>query len=300
MIITISMELDIIISISVMLQLAIGLPSNLVSLIIWTKGKKSKSLSCSMYFRLVTLSDALSLLIIFYLTWLWRGDPVSFQLMFFFKYFLPSLSTWLMVCISFERYLSLICPFSFRPAGARIRALIAFVCLVMILTGINSYVFFMNDYDLLKYTLILHEIATLWTLCIIPFVLINLTNILILIKLYQMKQQRLGRNRQSNHATSFTKMAIISCVLQSISIAPLMILMLLRYYYSDVAVYQETEFILSAIVYCTIYLNNCFNFFIYYCNSSNFRSDFKEMCCCCCRRNTIHQLNATTIASTRI
>ncbi|KAL4225612.1 hypothetical protein ACF0H5_016299 [Mactra antiquata] len=300
MIIAISMDIHLISSIFVTLQLAIALPSNLISFIIWTKGKKSKSLACSMYFRLITLTDALSVLNNFCSMWLisYETHQVFSTFMSFFRFFLPSLSTWMMLCISIERYLSLICPFSFRPAGARIRAIIAFVCLILILTGINSYVFIPNVVDS-NYVIILAEIASLWSLCIIPFVLINLTNILITIKLCMMKQQRLGQSRQPDHATSFTKIAITSCVLQSISVTPMMMYFLVLRGYVDWLDWKHLD-LLASIVFSTLFLNNCFNFFIYYFNSSNFRSDFKEMCCCCCRRNTIHQSNATTIRSTSV
>ncbi|KAL4227520.1 Coagulation factor II (thrombin) receptor-like 1 [Mactra antiquata] len=270
----------------VILLLAIGLPSNVISFIVWTKGKESKSLGCSMYFRLLTLSDAFSLLVCF--TWVNFQYYVPHNLLFFFIFFSPSLSTWLILCMSIERYMSLIYPFSFRPAGARIRALICFVSLILILTGINSHVFI---YDRIYFS-IWYEIASLWTLCIIPFVLINLTNILILIKLCKMRQQRLGQSRRPNPVTSFTKIAITSCVLQTISIVPLTIMLLAIFDYLDKDILSMSG--IDTIISSTLYLNNCFNVFIYYINSSIFRSDFKNIFCCCCRRNTIHQSNATT------
>lgn len=278
------------------LQIIIGVTGNVISSIVWIKGKDSSDIACSTYFKLLAFADIFTLIncgLLYVMQNIVGLETVDHYLSLcvgytFLRYFTPSLSTWLVVCISFERFLSLSFPFTFTTKGARTRAKFFFIVLILTLTAINSYAFglqidYVSDFEQycilpsrLFYT-IMYQVATIWTLCVIPFCLIVTCNVLILIQLCMMR--RTIKNQRQDRVVMFTKICIASGLLQIVSIAPTMFAFLIEFQYFVHKGLPDT-IAMSYISRNTLYLNNCFNCLVYCFSSKTFRSDLRELLCC--------------------
>lgn len=111
-----------------------GIVGNIVSLVIWNRGKQSKKYVCATYFKLVAFSD-ICVLVVPGTYELFRLYPVSYSItkysdfvckgVTFGRLFFPQISTWLLVVLTVERLLSIVFSLKYHLGNARRRAYIA-------------------------------------------------------------------------------------------------------------------------------------------------------------------------------
>ena len=127
-----------------------GFLGNIISLLVWTKGRQTSNLGCSTFFILLSCCDCLCM--IYNIVFAFRFLPVNLDiypglgglgnlaciLITTLGTLLPQLSTWIIVCICLEGMLSIRFPLQIKTEGCRKRVKIAFVLLLLILTGFVS------------------------------------------------------------------------------------------------------------------------------------------------------------------
>lgn len=278
------------------LLIVVGLIGNLFSILVWTKGRQCSTIPFSTYFILLAFSDVVTLINsdLLYLIQDFMGVEIILRnielciFYYFFMYSAPSLSIWLVVCITIERVLTLSFPFTFPPSDARNRAKIAFIIIVLLLVGINSHAFVleMKHYGYesfcfpryFQFYKVMHEISVFWTLCAVPFLIVIACNILILLKFYTRRRNSLTNHTRDRVAT-FTSLCIASGMLQTLSIFPTILEYLVNLQYLDNKTFPDWKTMLY-ISRNTLYLNNCCNCLVYCFSSFMFRSDLKIILRC--------------------
>lgn len=124
-----------------------GIFGNIVSLVIWSKGRQSREYVCATYFKLVAVSD-ICVLAVAGTYELFRLYPVSYNVaeysdfvckgVTFGRLFFPQISTWLLVVLTVERLLSITFPLRYHLGNARRRAYIAASTIVALALTLTS------------------------------------------------------------------------------------------------------------------------------------------------------------------
>lgn len=275
---------------TIMFQCVIGLIGNSASLAVWIAGEKSSALASSNYFKFLSATDVFSL--VYRLIAAMGQPPVNASFMetegmfivdCFLFFFVPQLSTWVVVCLTVERTLSLCFPLKFHTKGAGRRAKISFVSILVFLTCINSVraVRCLADSELLHdiYTEVM-KLSAIYLLCILPVVIITTCNIIVICRLCMQKQIGASDSRRQI-VTKFTRLSIGAGILQCVSILPILVYNIHLYYRIPMTqLNREGIHTFQYICDIVLYLNNTFNFVVYSFSSRDFRIDFKEMFCC--------------------
>ena len=305
-------------SIASVIILAVGIISgtagNVTSLIIWSCGRKCSKAACSTYFKLLAIADLFVLLVpaLKFLLDLCK-IPLSHVHVVFCKFygfselFGSQISAWLVVCLTFERMLSLCFPFKFRTKCARRRAYISAVIIVIFATGLNSIelenrIMFQYKYNqtnsnnitetrnktvcvtsVTNYYKIMNTVSFIWFLSILPFAMVTSCNCIIVAKIVLMRKMTNFSSsiKRHNNAASFTKLCFVIGILYCISTLPLTIHSLNLYRIIKIVEFNTIPYYAFRMLsYTCFYINNSVNFFLFCVTGSDFRNDLKNLLTC--------------------
>jgi hypothetical protein len=302
-------------------EIVIGFFGNVLSLIVWNRGKECCKMACSTYFKILASSDILTLisfLIGIVIPHFFDISETSYcgiigRISAGLIPFAPQLSAWVIVSIALERMLSICFPFRFRKEGFRRRAWIACIVIIVVLLGLNYKTYICSSFvtdNVFGISLCIcidessgagiQKVSIVWFLCILPLVFMISCNIVILAKLFMIRKsrQRLNSsNRQSRQGT-FNKLCISASLLHCVSVLPLTFM---AYFYFELFTSDKTDNLyaiynvfnniaalfpnnivaLFSMSIALFILNNSLNFLIYCFSGRNFRSDLKEMVFTC-------------------
>lgn len=281
----------------------LGIIGNAISLMIWTKGKKSSKTACATYFKIIAAMDLFNLLTNgpYKLLQHYSIDVEKYN-NFFCKFYVFNepfgflVPAWMLIVLSFERMLSICFPLKFLLKGARNRARITFVILTLLIAAAVSRDLYVReikyktqqnktiqwcDYgaDAIHVYTYVRKIGIAWCFCILPFILINICNVSILVKMIWRRATQ--TDRQHARVSVFTKFCIAVGLLHCISTVPTAI------FNADVLemtsnLDMENMHILSELASLCAFLNSSIDFILYFCIGGAFRTDLHELKCKCC------------------
>ncbi|XP_053406955.1 uncharacterized protein LOC123546023 [Mercenaria mercenaria] len=244
----------------ILIESCIGVIGNILSLIIWNIGKRSSKMACSTYFKILAVSDILTiisgivtLILPHFLDIMETNYCAVFGIVENILLPLaPQLSAWIIVSISIDRMLSLCFPFRFQRQGSKRRAWVAFFAITILLVGLNSNMFLCSNFvtddemGIVLCTCVgsstgeLEEVSLVWFLCILPFTAVAFCNIVIVVRLCLMRRssaQQSSSNRQ-NRLRQFTKLCLGAAILHCVSVMPLSMTM---YYFENMFSFDNDE-----------------------------------------------------------
>lgn len=289
--------------------ICIGVPANIISYIIWSRGTKCRSTACSVYFKLLAISDLLVLLIpapidvinkanvgahflpnnVLRLEYLY--DFVCKCYNFSFNFF-PQVSAWITTSLTIERTISICFPLKLYRTNASKRAYIVMSVIVLAGTALNVPELIYRSiavydipyqyqgingtftYQVCKITSTL-TITTYISFIIftssLPFITLTVCNIIILVKLCTSLSARSETRQRS--IRNMTKITVCVSIVQCVSNIPRAIYEHFNMINVDGVGYNYIEF-----AFICFYLNNGVNWIMYCLIGHDFREDLKDMC----------------------
>ena len=261
------MELNFLIKIlnfSYCLIIIIGLAGNTISFIIFSCKKFQRTIF-STYFRFLSVFDSIYFIfiiikmLIYVEVNLYDLSSFSCKIIFYLNTIATSLSIWTMVIISFDRMFSIVCPNRFQFRKRSKFQFVAIAGIIIYNSVYNCHVLFLT-YHTMSYknqtrTILTNQTAELKceidkiqtyfelaNATIVPFLLMMITTIIMLIKLFRSRRRRsqqLNTNHQSSPSTKRkdVKFAIITISLNLIFLTfnlPLIVSSLLLNYLNDI------------------------------------------------------------------
>ncbi|KAK2150062.1 hypothetical protein LSH36_425g00023 [Paralvinella palmiformis] len=214
----------------------------------------------------------------------------------FLTYFLPQLSAWSLVLLTFERFVSVKWPMKAKQILNRSRMITAWTIMILTLTIINSHFFItqsleqidIKDYEDNTETLVLcssvkaiYFVNVIWPwldlvmLSIIPTMSILTFNITLSLEIIQAHRRRVSQMRvkETDESLSITAMLIGISVLFLVTTIPVSVYFIWIQYNSDDTYKQLfttlTAYSITNIIY---YLNSSVNFLVYCISGSKFRN----------------------------
>jgi hypothetical protein len=219
---------------------------------------------------------------------------------YFCEDFGPQLSPWIIVTLTIERTKSILFPLKFKDKPSKCRTLILFGCIVVILASLNSiWVFserdncgFIYTRESLNRNLKIQATLNTWILCILPFILIMVCNILVGIQIMRMRKMETatGSRRRNGVLATFTALTIVTGLLHCVSAIPKMFFSIV--WYNQLVLgkgYDPLEFdymFWGDFANTTQYLNNSLNFYVYCLAGREFRKDLKVVLTPCYRNSS--------------
>lgn len=279
----------------------IGLPGNALSIALVTR-RSFRSSNMKPFIVALALADS-SLLIFglgrYYLqkvfdfeirvtaSWVCKGHT-------FLVYWLVHVSSWLVVGMTWQRTLVVLCPFNLilRQHMRRKFAFVYVVVAPLILAGLNSYFFWTHDIintpgrlrcaSLQSYMFLDHTLRwmDMSVACLMPFLLITVGNILIIRSVLGARSKR---KRFIEAAHESRRPYGMTAVLLIISLSFLVTTLPLSIYFAFFQVFapnpQATGLIriLGTVFTFLSYVNNCINFYLYIISGKRFRKELKAM-----------------------
>jgi hypothetical protein len=192
--------------------------------------------------------------------------------------------------------LSICFPFKFQLDGARKRAHVAFAVLSLALLGtvardlyrrkIQYYVKSGNmtdqhcyyDKEIADDYKLIRKLGIAGFFCVFPFILINICNLAILVKLcWQHSRSKKKNNQQQDKVSIFTKFCVAIGLLHCISTLPTAVFNA-DVIQLDLNLEHSEKIVLRDVAALCAFLSNSLDFVIYFSIPGAFQTDFKELC----------------------
>jgi hypothetical protein len=290
-----------------------GVVGNTLSFLIWSTGRRCKTMSCGNYFKLIALADIYNLLV--------SGIPMLLeispaQIIIYDHYnflckFIPfsghfgvQLSSWTTVCVTIERTLSICNPLQYHNKNPKRRAysLFAFISVICFILDIFPLLFYeiqelpASDFNtslnknftetVCVVTVERSLVYIIWNMYIsfgcfvvvLPPVIIFISNSFTLLRIrQQMHSKHKQSPKQSKHSTSytFTVLIITIGIINCISTMPI------GYLYVQVDYFNtESSPVFFRVAGFLFYLNSATNVILYCLIGTPFRQDLKQLLTC--------------------
>ncbi|KAL4235770.1 hypothetical protein ACF0H5_004162 [Mactra antiquata] len=287
-----------------------GLVGNCLSMLTWSRGCH-RDTSTAVILTALAVADTVVLLLPaleFWLAtvmgmWIRLENIVTCKLFGFSSYFGPSLSSWIIVLVTAERFVSIWFPVKVRFVCTRLKVKIIILFMCIIIAGIYSpFLVFMKLFDTTDYTMMetngtnqtfrkcdtlengtFHQIyfpIWMWMdLCIlfmIPFVIIVLGNSLVLYKILKSRQILIREGRYLSYRTRIAN----SFTIRAIAISITFLVCLLPVTTHEVYLIHTGDrlpMVAYSLIHILLYANSAFNFILYCAIGSGFRKDLKKV-----------------------
>ena len=296
--------------------ISVGVVGNVISLVVFHRGKQSSSLAWSAYFKCLALADNFILLVLG-MELLLVLSPANIYVRFhnewlckFFHcicYFGITTSTWIMVVMTVDRTLSLCFPLKFRIDTSAKWIYIKICCVLLALLGISLFHLTVVTYGFgFCYVILRDTFSAIYfhwyipvLVFIVPFVINGACNTIIVCTLWKRARRTAALSEQSigrrvNAAQNFTFRVLAITIFHMVSVLPYGIFQLMFYFKIPVS---QSEFIITNVIFN---LNSGVNFFLYLAAGGDFRSDLKELCkslWVCCKPTESNNINGTRVST---
>jgi hypothetical protein len=270
----------------------LGSIGNVISILIWKYGKRSKTANCKTYMWTLALNDLFILLMLgteyaFFTSgyYLRRKHDWICKPVLFFGMFSPQVSAWITVMIAVERMLYVCVPLKMYKSNVKRRSIIAICCIILLSFALNVYVLctasimvsnenktncYLNINDVNTFDLLDAISYGIFTF-LLPLILIASSNIITLVTICVWKRISKQRTRQKRSIKNITRIVISISILHCVSTLPYAIYMFCSFYNTCTGFLQYHY----AIAIC-YFLNSGFNSALYILFGESFRTDLKE------------------------
>jgi hypothetical protein len=306
------------------LVVVLGSINNIISIVVWRRGKRCKSRSCGIYMWSLSLNDLFLLLILGPEFALFKsGYKLRNEYTFICKFIrfgghvFPQISAWITVAIAVERMLYVCFPITMYRSRVKVRQaiVIGLIVLLSIILNINMLItldirtfsgrngtvvqYCSGDAALSSEYAILSGISYGVFTFLLPLIVLTTSNCVTLTALC--KSRRNARHRQRN-VENISKLVICISVLHCVSTFPYALYQYgfyvgLTVIYSPVAV---------DYIYISYLINSGCNFVLYGLFNQDFRKDLKELLmssvaqcrlfCNCCQTSVCNPASTTGIS----
>lgn len=284
-----------------------GLVGNCLSMLTWSRGSL-RDTSTAVILTTLAIADTIVLLmpaLEFWFTsilgiWIRNDNIFTCKILGFASYFGPSLSSWIIVLVTAERFVSIWFPVKVRFVCTRFKVKIIIMIMCLIIAAIYSpflvFVEVITEVEIgtgvnatnrtnvhcdsppdSTFDLVYLPIWMWLDLCVlfmIPFVLIVLGNSLVLYKILKSRKILIREGRYISYRTrianSFTIRAIAISMTFLICILPAT-----TYEVYSIHTRQWLPKFASNFIYILLYANSAFNFILYCAIGSGFRKNLK-------------------------
>ena len=288
-----------------------GTVGSVLSLIVLTQ-KSMKRSPMTSYLTLLAVMDILVLytgLLRHWIKYFFRLDIRSLNIVMckvhpWLVYATLDVSTWLLVCMTLERVLSVWKPHRVKSICTSTASHISIAAVVVVLVGLNSHFLYGKELtDVTKenvtsqkctqtdegYRYFLYDIfpwIDLCTFCLVPFSIQITGSCLIIGKIIinarkmaaSMKNQQEKENRK-RQVSSMTVMLLTLNVVFFLCTSPVSVHLIYRGYWKQQNIEyesRETDLIWVSVI-CLMYFNNSFNFLFYCVSGRRFRAELKHV-----------------------
>lgn len=299
------------------LCLTFGTIFNCLSVCVFTRPSLRNS-TTSFILICLAIFDSITLYTRSFTRWLflitgWKLDAymnTSCQVYWYISYLTGTMSSWLLVLITFERFVAVLKPHKTKTVFNRKNAMIMCVCMMVcimflhipILVGYESHPTFIFDDNNVNFTLIIEckaccvmnntYIRLMLSLsdALIPFIIILTGNIVIVISLTKAHQKRntmvssAKSRRDLSKLITLTKVLLMVTSCYLILTLPYIVFALvgpsLVHIYRSVDDFKSADHLLRVISFFLLNMNNSINFVLYCMGGKRFRQVFLNMCGC--------------------
>ena len=286
--------------------IVIGTVGNSLSIATLSR-KDMRNLTSAFYFIVLAIADLLALYVGFIPQFLktFTGchpirdlSQVTCKVHIFLVYFLGQFSSWILVSVAAERFISVWFPLKSKHYCSRKIALIALCVIAACLMIADSHFFwtrelspdgngttrvscsYLEEFEQTMQSVwtILDSVLFMYAPCLIMILL----NALIIIKIKQRQRHNrvsAGSNcNSSDRVTTMTAMLLTATFTFILLMAPITLYLTGQYLWWKPAkdAGDERLSIYRAVAYQLMYLNNAINFLLYYASGSKFREVFKR------------------------
>lgn len=303
--------------------LCIGIPGNMISMIVWMKGEDCHKSSSAVYFKLLAVCDLTVLLLpgVDYFMYLFPWNKVDLRLtsdlackfLTSVTFFTLELSLGVTIALTIERAVTVCFPFTTYKSNVKKRAYVIFaviVALSLVLAAphfLTEHVIeenvgrvntsdFNETYKMCTYSRDSEYVKTIRTFqtiqfschVLVPLIIITVCNSIILRKLCQNEQQDIQTEYNTIRKTIHSVTLLIACIgiTHVVSTLP-MALHVISLYHN----FQLTEFwttCMRLVIQTLLFLNSGINCVLYCFIGSAFRKDcyklWKDLINCCRKR----------------
>ena len=288
--------------------LALGIPGNILSLIILTRLRRQRG---SLYLAFLAVVDLFVLCVGLLINWIGLltetdiRDHSEFvcKSHIFAVYYSFQISSWTLVLITSERACSMIYPHRVRTMCTKARGLTALATMLVCFFCLNSHFFFGFHLEFrprLNKTICIckeefeHFVFKVWPwidflfVFLIPCLFLIVGNVLILRKIRinqrfsdNSTRQRDANNRRANTVSFLTKMTISLSSVFIVCISPISIISIGQSYWWPPETTTKQDVAKLRLVWTTatmiMYINNTVNFLLYMMLGSKFRRELGRM-----------------------
>ena len=294
--------------------IVVGIVGNILSYVVYSRKTFSKT-SCGFYFRALSISDSVYLLIMI-LEFMAAGleidlrnySDLSCKIIWFALYIPPTVSSWFEALVSFDRMINIVAPSKMmflRTRKVTILLVIAVICIqtsiytpvlyfYQLIVDFNSsglaigstngssisYLNFSDSITCASASSTYANILSLYDLIystLTPFVVMSISTIVILVKVFKSRHKITSRGRKSrrdNKDIQFTITSVSLCLLFFVLNIGITTFMLLASF--NLVAYQDFQLLLSIV--CVFFLMDySLKFYVYFLVNHNFRAEFKSM-----------------------
>ena len=277
--------------------IALGSICNVISIVIWKYGKRSKETNCKTYMWSLALND-LFILSVLGTEYVFLISGIDLQIkhdiickcIVFFGLFSPQVSSWITVIIAVERMLYVCIPIKMYKTNVKRRSLIAITCILV-------FSFFLNTESLFSVSIIryYHENDETFLNCapdyddgtavllmtisygiftfILPLLLITSSNVITLVSMCTGSKILPQSSYQRRNIRNISKLVTAISCMHCISTFPYTLYLYGIYTRSSVVFNYD----LGQITFICYFLNSGLNFVLYCIFGEGFRQDLKEI-----------------------
>ena len=289
--------------------IAIGIIGNTLSILILSRKRMRKHTS-AFYFTVLAVTDLLVLnvgLLRHFLVALMGYDLIrtysqeSCKIHTFLVYFLGQFSAWVLLSVTFERFISVWFPFKARYICTRKNAAIGLVILAVFISSANVHFFWTrgllvyalgNDTveiycnhleEYYHFTIVIWDILDSLLIAYIPCACMIVLNIFIIIKLKRFRRRNkcgiiFAPDSSSARVNTMTAMLLTVTFTFVLLMSPITLYLIGQNYWWEYQHNNDSSFrIYWAAAIQLMYMNNAINFLLYYVSGNRFRKEFKEL-----------------------
>lgn len=287
--------------------------NSLTVLVIWRLGIKGQPTLVFLIFLAVTDSVVLLTgLPRYWLLYLFDLDlktmsNVGCKAYYFFIYLSMQYSSWILVGVSLERVAKTYMPFTYKRLYSATKVIIGLFATLIVLCLVNGHFFFtngINDYtegdcgsldeNFFYFDEHIYIYVDFSLLSLIPFIIMLVSDILLIRILKKAKQDRKSMMHQSvlkkanRFSVRMTQMLVVCTIYFLLATAPISIYFILDTYL--LPVYEESGNdsaiakmdLAWTIAYLLQFSNYCVNFYLYTATNKRFYREMRSIICCCC------------------
>lgn len=286
-----------------------GTFGNIISIIVWLKGRNSKNTKCAVYLRFLSCADLCVIFVAGFMTYM--AESFKFSLIdksavvcvvyVVLAYSLQQISAWLTVAVTIQRTLCVVFPFTFSGSFANSSKAAYVTVFVVTLCSVLPNIPRASAYKLIQfgnatYCIVdaanikmidnLQLVLYIFMTSLIPLVLIITFNIVLLVKLAKSRfQTDVHRVRSRNISTLVISIGVI----YTVSTFPWAFVMLIQRGWINVEYEQSNK--LYCISMVLVYLNNAVNPWLYCAFGKGFRTDILIIITALKKRCTFSRIN---------